>query len=340
MRNLQTIMLSMAVLVAGSMPALAQTKWDVTKTVHIGGDGGWDYATVDSQTHRLFLTRTTHTQVIDAASGKVLGDIPGQTRAHGVAIVPSLNRGFITDGGGSGAIIVFDLKTYATLGKLATMPDSDDIQYDAGTGLILAVSGDGNKLMPFKPDIDPVSGKIDAPIELGGAPESLVADGNGKVYVDLADKDVVAVVDLKTRQVTARWPVAPGGRPVGLAMDEKHHVLFVGCRNPQKLIVMSTEDGKVVADLPIGAGNDAVQTDGDRAFASCGDGSLIVVDQKDGKFEVEAVVKTPYGERTMGVDHSTHTLYLPVAELLPLAPGQRRPTPKPDTFMVVEVGQQ
>ena len=89
MRNLQAIMLSMAVLVAGSMPALAQTKWDVTKTVHIGGDGGWDYATVDSQTHRLFLTRTTHTQVIDAASGKVLGDIPGQTRAHGVAIVPS-----------------------------------------------------------------------------------------------------------------------------------------------------------------------------------------------------------------------------------------------------------
>ena len=340
MRNLQAIMLSMAVLVAGSMPALAQTKWDVTKTVHIGGDGGWDYATVDSQTHRLFLTRTTHTQVIDAASGKVLGDIPGQTRAHGVAIVPSLNRGFITDGGGSGAIIVFDLKTYATLGKLATMPDSDDIQYDAGTGLILAVSGDGNKLMTFKPDIDPVSGKIDAPIELGGAPESLVADGNGKVYVDLADKDVVAVVDLKTRQVTARWPVAPGGRPVGLAMDEKHHVLFVGCRNPQKLIVMSTEDCKVVADLPIGAGNDAVQTDGDRAFASCGDGSLIVVDQKDGKFEVEAVVKTPYGARTMGVDHSTHTLYLPAAELLPLAPGQRRPTPKPDTFMIVEVGQQ
>jgi DNA-binding beta-propeller fold protein YncE len=334
------IMLSMAVLVSGSMPTLAQAKWDVTKTVHIGGDGGWDYLTADSQTHRLFVTRSTHTMVIDAASGKVLGDIPGQKRSHGTAIVPALGRGFITDGGGDGAILIFDLKTYAILGKLATMPDSDGIIYDEGQKLVLAVSGDGNKLMTFKPDIDPVNGKIDVPIELGGAPEFLAADGAGKVYINLEDKDVVAVVNLKTRKVIARWPVAPGGHPVGLALDRKNHLLFIGCRNPQKLIVMSTEDGKVVADLPIGAGVDAVKTDGDQVFASCGDGSLIVVGLKDGKFEVEEAVKTPPGARTMGVDHSTHILYLPTAELLPPAPGSRRPTPKPDTFMIVEVGQQ
>jgi DNA-binding beta-propeller fold protein YncE len=333
-------MLSMAVLVSGSMPTLAQAKWDVTKTVHIGGDGGWDYLTAESQTHRLFVTRSTHTMVIDAASGKVLGDIPGQKRSHGTAIVPALGRGFITDGGGDGAILIFDLKTYAILGKLATMPDSDGIIYDEGQKLVLAVSGDGNKLMTFKPDIDPVNGKIDVPIELGGAPEFLAADGAGKVYINLEDKDVVAVVDLKTRKVNARWPVAPGGHPVGLALDRKNHLLFIGCRNPQKLIVMSTEDGKVVADLPIGAGVDAVKTDGDQVFASCGDGSLIVVGLKDGKFEVEEVVKTPPGARTMGVDHSTHILYLPTAELQPPAPGSRRPTPKPDTFMIVEVGQQ
>ena len=107
--------------------------------------------TVDSQTHRLFVTRSTHTMVIDAASGKVLGDIPGQKRSHGTAIVPALDRGFITDGGGDGAILIFDLKTYAVLGKLATMPDSDGIIYDEGQNLVLAVSGDGNKLMTFKP---------------------------------------------------------------------------------------------------------------------------------------------------------------------------------------------
>jgi DNA-binding beta-propeller fold protein YncE len=328
------------VLLASALPLLAQPKWEVVKQVHVGGEGGWDYLTVDPQTQRLFVTRSTHTMVIDAATGKVLGDIPGQVRSHGTAIVPAMNRGFITDGGGSGAILVFDLKTYAVLGKLAAMPDADGIIYDDAMNLVLAVSGDGNKLMTFKPDIDPVNGKIDAPIDLGGAPEFLAADSEGKVYINLEDKDVVAVVDLKSRQVTARWPVAPGGHPVGLALDNKNHLLFVGCRNPQKLIVMSTVDGKVVADLPIGAGVDATKIDGAQAFASCGDGSLVVVEQKDGKWQVEQVVKTPAGARTMGVNATTHIIYLPTAEFLPPTPGaaSRRPQPKPDTFMIVEVG--
>jgi DNA-binding beta-propeller fold protein YncE len=283
--------------------------------------------------------------VIDTQTGKVVGDVSGQTRSHGTAIVPSLNRGFITDGGGSGAIVVFDLKTYAVLGKLATMPDSDGIIYDGPMNLVLAVSGDGNKLMTFKPDVDPVNGKIDAPIELGGAPEFLAADSDGKAYINLEDKDVVAVVDLNTRKVTARWPVTPGGHPVGMSIDEKNHLLFIGCRNPQKLIVMSTVDGKVVADLPIGAGVDATKFDGAKAFASCGDGTLVVVSVKAGKYEVAETVKTPYGARTMAVDETTHTIYLPTAEYeAPTSaptPGAapKRPRAKPDTFMIVEVGQ-
>src|SRR5580698_9140460 len=148
-----------ATLLTGALPGSTQTKWDVANTAHIGGDGGWDYVTVASKTHQLFVTRSTHTMVIDAGTGKTLGDIPGQKRSHGTAIVPSVGRGFITDGGGDGAIVVFDLKTYATLGKLATMPDSDGIIYDPSQNLVLAVSGDGNKLMTFKSDIDPVNGK-------------------------------------------------------------------------------------------------------------------------------------------------------------------------------------
>jgi hypothetical protein len=327
-------------LLGGSLPILSQGKWDVSKTMHVGGDGGWDYVTVDSETHRVFVTRSTHTIAIDGVTGKVVGDIPGQTRSHGTAIVPAVNRGFITDGGGSGAIFIFDLKTYAVLGKLATMPDSDGILYDKAADLVLAVSGDGAKLMSFKPEIDPVNGKIDPPIDLGGAPEFLAADGE-RAFINLEDKDVVAVVDLKARKVTARWPVAPGGHPVGMALDSKHHLLFIGCRNPQKMIVMSTDDGKVVADLPIGAGVDATAADGSEAFASCGDGSLVVVVQKDGKFAVAQVVKTPAGARTMGLDPTTQTIYLPTAEFDPPAPGaaSRRPRPKPDTFMIVEVAQ-
>jgi hypothetical protein len=343
MKNMGTVvkLVLAAFVLAGCLPVLAQTQWDVTKTMHIGGEGGWDYVTVDAARNRLFVTRSTHTMVIDAATGKTLGDIPGQKRSHGTAIVPALGRGFITDGGGSGAIVVFDLKTYAVLGTLAAMPDADGIIYDKRENLILAVSGDGNALMTFKPDIDPVNGKIDPPIALGGAPEFLAYDDAGKAYINLEDKDLVAVVDLKTRKVIARWPVAPGGHPVGMAIDRKTQRLFIGCRNPQKLIVMSTKDGKVLADLPIGAGVDATKFHAGQAFASCGDGSLIVAGEKAGKFEVEQVVKTPNGARTMGVDDSTNTLYLPTAEFEAPVPGaaSRRPRAKPDTFMIVEVGQ-
>jgi DNA-binding beta-propeller fold protein YncE len=328
---------ALAVLLSASLlPVVAQTNWEVTKTFHIGGEGGWDYLTVDAKTHRLFVPRSTHTMVIDADSGKVLGDIPGQTTAHGVAIVPSVGRGFVTDGGGGGGIVVFDLKTYAVLGRIPTMPDSDGIIYDPGVGRVLAVSGDGGALMTFKPDIDPKKGKIDTPIELGGAPEFLAADGKGKVYINLEDKDAVAVVDLKSRKVVARWPVAPGGAPVGMALDPQTHRLFIGCRKPQMMIVMNADSGKVEASLPIGVGVDATKVMADKAFASCRDGSLTVAGEKAGKFEVEQVVKTPEGARTMGVDETSHLIYLPTAELEPATTG--RPKPKPGTFMIVVVG--
>ncbi|HEX4031609.1 MAG TPA: hypothetical protein VHX20_14670 [Terracidiphilus sp.] len=328
-----------ALLPAFALPSHAQTRWSASNTLHLGGEGGWDYVTTDPATHRVFVTRSTHTMVIDSVSGKVVGDIPGQIRSHGTAIVPAVGRGFITDGGGSGAIDVFDLNTYALLGKLATMPDSDGMIYDKGDGLVLAVSGDGNALMTFKPDIDPKHERIDPPIALGGAPEFLAADGSGKAYVNLENKDLVAVVDLKTRKVIARWPVAPGGHPVGMSIDPATHRLFIGCRNPQKLIVMSTVDGKVLAALPIGAGVDATRFHNGQAFASCRDGSLTVVGESGGKFEVEQVVKTAVGARTMDIDPATNTIYLPTAEFAPPTPGSdaRRPAMKPDTFMIVEV---
>jgi DNA-binding beta-propeller fold protein YncE len=317
-------------------PAIqAQTEWRVTNTFHIGGDGGWDYVTVDSQTHRLYVTRSTHTQIIDGVTGKVLGDVPGQQRSHGVAIVPRLNRGFITDGGGSGSILVFDLRSYAMLGTIPTVPDSDGIIYDAKQDKVLAVSGDGGVLMTFSPDIDPETGRVDQ-IALGGKPEFLATDGSGKVYVNLEDKDVVASVDLNSRSVTARWPVAPGGHPVGMSMDAKSHRLFIGCRNPQKLIVMNSESGKVEASLPIGAGVDATAFHDGHAFASCRDGSLTVAGKKASSFDVEQTVKTPDGARTMGIDTANHRIYLPTAVFEP-APAGTRPKAKPDTFMIVVV---
>jgi DNA-binding beta-propeller fold protein YncE len=321
-----------------SLPAIAQTNWQVTNTFHVGGEGGWDYLTVDSASHRLFVPRGNHTMVIDAVSGKTLGDIPGQKTAHGVAIVPEAGRGFITDGGGSGAIIIFDLKTYSTLGKIAAQPDADGIIYDPASGRVLVVSGDGGTLLTFKPDIDPTSGKIEAPITLGGKPEFLASGGDGKVYINLEDKDQVAVVDVRARKVLAHWPVAPGGSPVGMAIDTKTHRLFIGCRKPQKLIVMSTDNGKIISDLPIGAGVDATKVLGAQAFASCRDGSLAAAaETAPGKYEIVQTIKTPTGARTMGVDPATNTIYLPTAEFETNASG--RPAAKPGTFMIVVVSQ-
>ena len=315
--------------------AVAQPTWAVKQTFHIGGEGGWDYVTVDATSHRLFVTRSTHTQAIDTESGKLIADIPGQKSAHGVAIVPKLNRGFITDGGGSGAIVVFDLTTYAVLGRLTALPDADGIIYDSATDLVLAVSGDGNALLTFSPEIDPKAGTIGAPITLPGAPEFLAADGAGKAFVNLVDKNAVAVVDLKSRQVLTQWAVSPGGHPVGMAIDPHNHRLFIGCRNPQKLIVMDTDTGKVEAALPIGAGVDAALFIDGQAFASCHDGSLTVIGERDGKFEIQQVVKTLEGARTMGGIRGH--IYLPTAELEPAATG--RPKPKPGTFMIVHVEQ-
>lgn len=323
------------------LPALGQANWKVERTIHIGGPGGWDYVTVDAQTHRIYVTRSTHTQVIDPATEKVIGDIPGQKRSHGVAIDHKSGRGFISDGGGDGAIVIFDLKTNAVLGTIAAQPDCDGIIYDPATNLVLAVSGDGGTLMTLHPDVDPKNGKIDTPVDLGGKPEFLATDGKGKAYINLVDKDQVAVVDLRTRKVLAHWPTAPGGAPVGMAIDAKNHHLFIGCRKPQKLIVMNTEDGKMLADLPIGPGVDATKFDKGEAFASTGgDGKLSVAAEKNGHFEIVQTVDTRRGARTMGVDESTHTIYLPTAEFEEAAPGAsgRRPAMKPDTFMIVVVG--
>ena len=325
--------------IAGLLPALAQTDWGVVKTFPIGGQGGWDYLTVDPQTHRLYVPRSTHTEVIDSESGKVIADIPGQKIAHGVAIVPEAGRGFISDGGGNGAVVIFDLKTYLSLGTIVAQPDADGIIYDPISGRVLVVSGDNGVLMSLKPDIDPKNGKIEAPVTLGGAPEFLASDGAGKVYINLMDKNEVAVVDMKARKVVARWSVAPGGAPVGMSIDTKKRRLFIGCRKPQKLIVMSTDDGKVLADLPIGEGVDATKIDGGQAFASCRDGSLTVASETSpGRFEIVQTAKTRPGARTMGLDPTTHRIYLPTAEVEQPKPGSGgRAANKPGSFMIVVV---
>jgi len=317
-------------------PPSSTGPYQVSQTFHVGGEGGWDYLTVDSEHKLLYVPRSTHTMVLDAHTGKTVADIPGQKRNHGVAIVASVGRGFITDGEDA-SVTVFDLKTYAVLGKVKPAEDADGIIYDPASGKVLVVCGDAGVMIPISPDLDPAAGKLDPAVQLGGKPEFLAADGQGKAYINLIDKDQVAVVDTRTMKVVNKWSTAPGGSPVGMSMDLARRHLFIGCRKPQKLIIMSADDGKVLADLPIGAGVDATKFGGD-ATASCGDGTLTVVrETAPGKFRVVQTVQTPRGARTMGIDPTTHTLYLPTAEFEPQSQGQSRPRPKPGSFMIVVV---
>jgi len=311
--------------------------YQVAKIFKVGGAGGWDYVTVDPENKRLYLPRTTHTMVLDATTGKSLADIPGQKGNHGVALVPSAGRGFITDGK-DGSVMIFDLKTSEVLGKVKAAEDADGVIYDPASGKVLVSCGDAGVMVPIAPDVDPKSGKADEAVKLGGKPEFLVADGQGKVFINIVDKDQVAVVDTKTMKVLDKWPTAPGGSPVGMSMDREHRRLFVGCRKPQKLIVMSADDGKVLADLPIGAGVDATQFDNGYVFASCRDGSLAVAQETSpGKFEIVQDLKTRPGAKTMAVDPTTHTIFLPTAEFGKETDARSRPIAKPGTFMVVVV---
>jgi len=343
MRNMMTVCAALLLALAVETSARAQTTssadggpYRVDKVIPLGGKGNWDYLTVDSKRGLLYVPRTTHTMVIDANTGKLVADIPGQKQNHGVALAPEAGRGFITDSR-AGAVI-FDLKTNEVLGSVKTAEGADGILYDPGSGKVLVACGGADALVPIAPDVDPKSGSAGPAVDVGGRPEALASDGHGKVYITLEDKNQVAVLDTSAMKVVDKWPTAPGATPVGLAMDREHRRLFIGCRSPQKLIVMSADDGKVLADFPIGAGCDGTQFDDGYIFASCRDGSLTVIREvTPDKFEPVQTVTTRPGAKTMGVDPATHTIFLPTAELGTKRDRRNRPVPKPDSFMIVVV---
>jgi DNA-binding beta-propeller fold protein YncE len=318
--------------------------YKMAASFRVGGDGGWDYPTLSPDGHLLYVTRTMHTMVVDVATGKVVADIGGQQRSHGVALVPDAGRGFISDGK-AGAVQIFDLRSNASLGRVPAAADADSIVYDPGGKRVLVFCGEAHQMVALAPDVNPTTGKASATVDLGGSPEFAVADGNGKVFVDIADKDEVAVVDTRAMKVVARWATGPGRRPTAISMDRATRRLFVGCRN-KILVVMNADDGKIIAEFPIGAFVDAAAFRAGLVFASCGDGTLTIFREVSAdKFEPAQVLKTELGARTMAVDAGGAMIYLPTADLnFPAgsggASGQHpRPVPVPGTFRILVVTQ-
>jgi YVTN family beta-propeller protein len=311
------------------------TTYHVAKTFHIASSGGWDYIAVGPGNNRLYVSHGSQVNILDETTGDSVGVIPNTTGVHGIAFVPSLNKGY-TSNGRLNNVTVFDLRTNQVLSQIAAGQNPDAIMYDDYSKMIVTCNGRSNDLSI----IDPVTEKIMATVAVGGKPETAVSDGAGKLYINIEDKNEIAVVNTKTNAVENRWSIAPAEGPTGLAIDRETGTLFAGC--DKLLVAIDIATGKVLEKLPIADGCDGVGFDKGtkNIFASCGEGKLSIIHEDAAKkFTVMAAVATKRSARTIAVDDAIHTVFLPAADFGTAAAGERRPPIVPGTFQVLVVQQ-
>jgi YVTN family beta-propeller protein len=305
------------------------------KEIPGGSDGGWDDLTVDSAAHQLYVSHGTKVVVIDLTKDAVVGEITNTPGVHGIAVAPELNRGF-TSNGRENKVGIFDLKTLATLSKTGTETNPDAIIYEPGQKEVYAFNGRSQSATV----ISAVSEKVICTIPLGGKPEFARVDPEaGRIYDNLEDKNEVVAIDAKTHSVVNRWPIAPGEAASGMAIDVKNHRLFLGCDN-HLMVMLDSENGKVLASVPIGEGVDGAAFDPETklAFASCGDGTTTIAREDGDKLTVVQTLPTEKSARTMTIDPTTHKIYLPAAKFEAPEPGQRRGKMVPGSFKILVYG--
>jgi DNA-binding beta-propeller fold protein YncE len=334
----QFFMKALLALVAVSAFAASPT-YKVQTRIKIGGTGGWDYVCVDSANHRLYVSHATQTEVVDTATDKLIGNIPGTNGVHGIAIANDLGKGFTSDGRDND-VTIFDLKTLKVLGKTKTGQNPDAIIYESTTHRVFTLNGRSKDATA----IDATTGDvISASIPVGGKPEFAQVDGKGRVFANIEDTNEIITIDAKSAQVTKRYSVAPCDEPSGLAIDLKKNVLFSVCGN-KMMIVSDPASGKVIATPGIGGGTDGVAFDDGYAFsANGGDSNITMVGETSpGKFEVLGTIPTMRGARTIASDQKEHKLYLPVADFGLAAEGpdgkKGRLPIVADSFTILVVG--
>jgi len=289
----------------------------------------FDYITFDPAVRRVYLSHGTEVKVLDADSSAVVGTVSDLKRCHGVVPINELGRGFITDGD-AGQVIVFDLKTFKKVGEIKADKDADSILYDPASKRIFVFNGQPKSSTV----IDPAKGTVIAAIPLGGAPEQAVSDGKGTIYNNLEDTNEVVAIDSRTFKIKSRWPVAPAGQPVAIAMDRQHRRLFISGRNPKLLIVMDADTGKIIGEpFPIGDRVDTNIYDPETGMiaASTREGTIhIFHEDSPNKISVVETVKTEFGAKTMAHDPKTHNLYVDTSDFSPAAaPTPQQPNPQP-----------
>jgi len=326
----KTILGIAALLLLSAVPHAIQAQtYVLDKTIALPGDAGFDYVSIDKVNHRLYVSHGTSVNVIDLETEQPVGVIADMKGVHGIAIANKSNRGFISDGRAD-AVVAFDLttlKTIATIPVDAKGPDA--IIYDPYSDRVFSFNGESNNSSV----VDPNTLKQVGTVDLGGGPEFAVADGNGKIYNNLEDKNSLNVIDSKTLKVINNYPLAPCGGPTGIALDGANNRIFSVCRQNKGMSVVDASSGKVIATLPIGGGVDAVAYDPETklVFCSCGDGTTTIIKQQSAdQYSVIQTLKTPVRAKTMALDTKTHKIYLSVADF---EPGTRKVVP--NTFKVL-----
>ncbi len=341
MRRIPMMMIVAAMLPIVPMSGVAQSgPYKVLTTAKVGGDGGFDYVYADSAARKLYIPRlgtAGKITVFNLDTLKPEGEITAN--AHGAAIDERSGHGF----GSSKPVVMWDAKTLKTIKTVDVEGGPDGIMADGFNGRVYVFSHSA----PNATVLDAKDGSVVGTIDLGGAPEQAVSDGKGHVYIDLEDKDKIAVVDGKTLKVTGNYDLAgKGGTCAGLAMDVKNNILFATCRKPQAMVILNAADGKIIDTLPIGGGTDGAVFNPAtmEAFSSQGDGTLTIVKENSPtSFAVEQTLTTMPRAKTLALDTKTNKLYLITAEFGPAPatqPGERpaRPPMIPDSFSILVVG--
>jgi YVTN family beta-propeller protein len=328
----------------GLAPAFgADGPYHFIKEIPVGGDGAWDYLSVDPAAHRLYLSHGNVVVAVDTVTDTVAGQIEDTPGVHGIAIAPKLGRGFVSNGKGNNMSIV-DLATLKTLSKVDTGQNPDWIMYESGGNEVYTFNGRSNSSTVIAAD----SGKVIATIDLGGKPETAMADPSiNRVFDNIEDKSEVVAIDTKTHTVVNHWPIAPNTAASGMAIDLAHKRLILGCGDSNTMALMDYTTGRIVASVPIGEGVDASSFDPGTqlAFSSCGGSGTVTIAHEDSpdKLTVVQTLTTEPRARTMTLDPSTHKIYLASAKYLaaaaPAAGGTRgRPQMVPGSFKVLVYG--
>ncbi|MGA2727891.1 MAG: hypothetical protein ABSE96_08770 [Terracidiphilus sp.] len=314
---------------AGRAQAQDNGPYKVLKIQLVGGEGGFDYVTADSDDRNLYVARSGpagHIAVFNLDTLAQVGDIPGVS-AHGGAVDTATGHGFAT----SKPVTMFDAKTFAILKKIDVEGNPDGYLNDAYNHRFYVLSHSAPNITV----LDDKDGSILGTIDIGGAPEQAATDGHGKIYVDIVDKGAIAVIDANTMQMVGKYDISSkGGGCAGLALDAKNNVLFASCREKQNMIILSATDGRILTDLPIGNGSDGATFNPAtmETFSSQGDGTLTVVkEDSPTSFSVEQTVPTPPRAKVLTLDTQTNRILTITAEFgpVPAALAQGAATAQP-----------